>query len=88
MNSRLFLRAFGLLAGVARRVIREAGLRRAEVQLHELDDRMLRDLGLTRDQVGSAVRMSGPAQPAMPVRPAGPPAPALEQDRHPARKAA
>ena len=36
----------------------ERAYRRAEKKLMELDDRMLRDLGLTRSEIASAIRYS------------------------------
>lgn len=41
-----------MLAGL----IRERALRRAEHELMALDDRMLRDIGLSRGEIASAVR--------------------------------
>jgi uncharacterized protein YjiS (DUF1127 family) len=38
------------------RFIRERALRRAESELMMLDDRMLRDIGLSRSEIASAVR--------------------------------
>lgn len=38
------------------RFIRERALRRAENELMALDDRMLRDIGLSRSEIASAVR--------------------------------
>jgi uncharacterized protein YjiS (DUF1127 family) len=38
------------------RLIRERALRRAENEPLGLDDRMLRDIGLDRSEIGSAVR--------------------------------
>ncbi len=39
--------------------VRERAFRRAESELHHLDDRMLRDMGLTRGEIASAVRNPG-----------------------------
>ena len=39
--------------------IHERALRRAEKELMALDDRMLRDIGLTRGEIASAVRNPG-----------------------------
>ncbi len=36
--------------------VRERAFRRAEWELHSLDDRMLRDMGLSRGEIASAVR--------------------------------
>ena len=36
--------------------LRQRAIRRAEAQLRGLDDRMLRDIGLTRGEIHSAVR--------------------------------
>jgi uncharacterized protein YjiS (DUF1127 family) len=38
------------------RYIRHRAIRRAEKELMGLDDRMLRDIGLSRSEIGSAVR--------------------------------
>ena len=40
----------------------ERAYRRAEKKLMELDDRMLRDLGLTRSEIASAIRYSEQAR--------------------------
>ena len=39
--------------------IHERAVRRAEMELMALDDRMLRDIGLSRSEIGSAVRNPG-----------------------------
>jgi uncharacterized protein YjiS (DUF1127 family) len=41
------------------RFIHERALRRAEKELMALDDRMLRDIGLSRSEIASAVRNPG-----------------------------
>ena len=38
------------------RLLRQRALNRAEKELMDLDDRMLRDIGLSRSEIGSAVR--------------------------------
>jgi uncharacterized protein YjiS (DUF1127 family) len=57
--------AFGIVTGLISRAGRmlaqhllERAYRRAEKKLMELDDRMLRDIGLTRSEITSAVRSS------------------------------
>jgi len=41
------------------RYIRNRAIRRAEKELMALDDRMLRDIGISRTEIGSAVRNPG-----------------------------
>ncbi len=48
--------AFGSLAWLVRRVVKAHRLRMAERKLHELDDRLLDDIGITRGQIETVVR--------------------------------
>jgi uncharacterized protein YjiS (DUF1127 family) len=55
--ARTVLHAIALrLRHMLNRFLHEHALRRAEQELMKLDDRMLRDIGLSRSEVASAVR--------------------------------
>jgi uncharacterized protein YjiS (DUF1127 family) len=46
----------GLVASIARAIAQELRIRRDMRQLRAMDDHMLKDIGLTRAEIGSAVR--------------------------------
>lgn len=52
----LFFRLKARVGAYVAECIRRRAIRRAEAQLRGLDDRMLRDIGLTRSEIHVAVR--------------------------------
>ena len=50
---------FAFLAGVASSYVRYRTFRKAEMELHALDDRMLNDIGINRSEITSSLVNAG-----------------------------